>query len=409
MISSALALYFIFDFPIVRIGALMKGVTWTSIASWEVASVPLFIWMGEILFRTDISKRLFNGIAPFVDRIPGKLLHTNLLGCTLFAAVSGSSVATTATVGKITTAELFKRGYNRDIAAGSLAGAGSLGMMIPPSLLMIVYGLLAEVSIADLFMAGVLPGLMIAALFMGYVGISATLHPNLVPRKEVVEFTRADRLRAFGDLAPIGGLIIMVLGGIYSGIVTPSEAAASGVVGALLLSACTRQLTWKVLLESMLGTVTMSCMVMSLLFAAAFMSSTMAFMHIPQSLATAIGGMELSPYLLMLLIGIFLIILGILLEGLSIVVMTTPITLPLIMQAGFDPVWYGVFLVVASEMATISPPVGFNLFVIDSLSKLGIYRISRAAIPFFLLMCLAAILLTVFPGIALWLPSLIYR
>lgn len=408
MISSAIALYFLFDFPIARIGALMKGVTWTSIASWEVASVPLFIWMGEILFRTDISARLFKGIAPFVDKIPGKLLHTNLLGCTLFAAVSGSSVATTATVGKITTTELFKRGYNRDLAAGSLAGAGSLGMMIPPSLLMIVYGLLAEVSIASLFMAGVLPGLMIAALFMGYVAMITTLRPGMVP-SETDSFTRADRLRAFWDLAPIGSLIIMVLGGIYSGFVTPSEAAAAGVVGALLISAGTKQLTFKIFLDSMLGTITMSCMVMSLLFAAAFMSSTMAFMHIPQSLAAAISGIELSPYLLILMIGVFLIVLGILLEGLSIVVMTTPITLPLIVQAGFDPVWYGVFLVVASEMATISPPVGFNLFVIDSLSKLGIYRISRAAIPFFLLMCVAATLLTVFPQIALWLPSLVYR
>lgn len=406
-LASGLALYFLADFPLVRIVPILKSSVMTTVTSYQVASVPLFILMGEILFRTDLSMRLFRGLTPFVNRIPGRLLHTNVLGCTMFAAVSGSSVATTATVGRITSKELLKRGYDYNLSMGALAGSGGLGMMIPPSIVLIIYGLLAQVSIGKLFLAGIMPGLLLAAMYSSYIIIMSLLRPEVAPRaeNEQTAFGLRDFVSAIGDLAPVFVLMGIVLGGIYSGVVTPSEAAALGVVGAVIIAAFLRQLSIKAFIEALRGTIKMSCMVLSLLIGAAFLASTMSFMHIPTTLAQYITGLGLSPLTLILVLGLFYLFLGMFIDGMSIIVITLPITLPLVVAAGFNPIWYGVFLVIVAELAVITPPVGFNLFVVQSLTGDNISRVARATLPFFILMVLSAVIITIFPSIPLWLPS----
>ncbi|MEJ6394579.1 TRAP transporter large permease subunit [Gymnodinialimonas sp. 2305UL16-5] len=402
--SAALALYGIMDFSPDRIGAIASRILVRSASSWELAAVPMFIWMGEIMFRTDISDRLFRGLAPLVRRIPGGLLHTNVFGSALFAAVSGSSAATTATVGKITTNELFGRGYSESLALGSLAGAGSLGLLIPPSIVLIIYGVLAEVSISALFLAGVLPGLMIAGLYGLYIALRCSISPSLSPK--VTPDPETDRpLEIIKNLAPVLGLIVVVLGSIYTGWATPSEAAAVGVLAALSFGALTRQLSRDLLVKSIGGALRTSCMVCAILACAAFLSSAIGFMHIPRDIALAIERLDMSPYVLIACLALFYIVLGFFLDGISIIVMSLPITLPVVMQAGFDPIWFGVFLVVMIELGLMTPPVGFNLFVIQSISGRSIGKVAVYATPFFLLMVFAAFLLVVFPDIALWLPE----
>ena len=402
------ALTLVLDYPLDRIGNILKGIMWRSASSWELSAIPLFILMGEIIFRTDLSERIFRGLSPWLNWLPGRLLHTNIVGCTLFAAVSGSSAATTATIGKITAEALRERHYNPELAIGSLAGAGSLGLLIPPSIVMIIYGILAEVSIARLFAAGILPGLMVAGLYSGYIVLRGLLNPAVAPDAGR-RFGLGDRLRGLLDLLPVGALVVVVLGGIYSGIATPSEAAALGCAGAVVLTLLMRQLTWAILREALVGTVVTSSMIVSIVVSAAFLSSAMAYGHLPQDLAAAIAGFELGPYGLILVLAIFYILLGLFLDGFSITVMSLPITLPLILQAGWDPLWFGVFLVIMVELAQITPPIGFNLFVLQGLTGWSINRIARAALPFFLLLCLGAALLTAMPDIALWLPDRLWR
>lgn len=395
------------DFSPDRIGAILPKIMIRSASSWELAAIPMFVWMGELIFRTDISDRLFRGLAPLVNRIPGGLLHTNVLGCTLFAAVSGSSAATTATVGKITSTELAARGYDTNLSIGSLAGAGSLGLLIPPSIVMIIYGVLAEVSINKLFAAGVLPGLLIAGLYSGYITYRCIRCPELAPRSQE-GYTLTQCLHGIWLLTPILLLVCIVLGSIYSGLATPSEAAGVGVGATIVLIIVTGQLSWTILKESLMGAVKVSCMVCSILVAAAFLSTAMGYLHVPQDLAHAIGNLGLSPYTLILILAVFYIMLGLFLDGISITVMSLPITLPLVLQAGFDPLWFGVFLVVMVELGQITPPVGFNLFVMQNLTGHTIGRVARAAAPFFILMCIAAVILTAVPELALWLPAQLF-
>lgn len=405
---AGLSLFFVQGMPLDRISTIAAGIVIRYASSWELASIPMFIWMGEIIFRSDISDRLFKGLSPFVERIPGGLLHTNVLGCTLFAAVSGSSPATTATVGRITTVELFRRGYDKNIAVGSIAGAGSLGLLIPPSILMIVYGILAEQSITRLFAAGILPGLLIASLYVGYVIIRALLDPSIAPSERPERHFR-DYIVALGNLLPLGVLMGTVLGSIYSGLATPSEAAAMGVLASVLITLFTGQLSLSMLRDTMLGAVRTSTMVCSILIFAAFLSTAMGYMHIPSDVAQAIGAMNLSPFALLALLTVFYLGLGIILDGNSIVVMSLPIALPLVLQAGFDPIWFGIYLVLMVEMAQVTPPVGFNLFVLQGVTGWSIGRVARAALPFFMLMILGLLILTIFPQIVLFLPDVIYN
>ncbi len=390
-----------------RIGVTITKIMYRYASTWELAAIPMFVWMGEIIFRTDISERLFRGLAPLVDHVPGRLLHTNIAGCTLFAAVSGSSAATTATVGKITTTELARRDYDTDLSIGSLAGAGSLGLLIPPSIVMIIYGVLAEVSVSRLFAAGVFPGLLIAALYSGYIILRCAVRPELSPATGE-RWSFIDRVRAVGNLVPVVILMVIVLGSIYSGLATPSEAAAVGVTAALLLSLFMRQLTWEVFRTSIMGAVKTSCMVCIILVAAAFLSTAMGYLHVPADLAEAIGRLGLTPYELIIILSLFYIMLGLFLDGISITVMSLPITLPLILQAGFDPVWFGVYLVIMVELGQVTPPIGFNLFVLQGLTGHPIGRVAFAALPFFALMCVGVAIVTVFPGIALWLPGALF-
>lgn len=404
---SVTSLWLLLDMDLSRIGTIAAGIVYRYSSTWELAAIPLFIWMGEIIFRTDISDRLFRGLAPFVHWIPGRLLHTNVLGCTLFAAVSGSSAATTATVGKITITELERRGYSRSLSLGSLAGAGSLGLLIPPSIVMIVYGILAEVSISRLFAAGVLPGLLVASLYSAWIIVRAIARPEVAPAG-AESYAWRDRFAALGNLAPILVLMVLVLGSIYTGVATPSEAAAVGVAAALVIALVMRQLTITLLIDTLLGAVRTSCMVCIILIAAAVLSTAMGYLHLPANVASAIAALELSPVALLLVLSAFYIMLGLFLDGVSIVVMSLPITFPLATQAGFDPIWFGIYLVIMVEMGQITPPVGFNLFVIQGLTGQPIGRVALAAFPFFLLMGLAVAILTVFPEIALWLPRALY-
>lgn len=401
------SLYFLQGMDINRIGIIASSIIARYSSGWELSAIPLFVWMGEILFRTDISARLFRGLSPFVDRIPGRLLHTNVLGCTLFASVSGSSPATTATVGKISVGELQRRGYNSNLSLGSLAGAGSLGLLIPPSVLMIVYGILAEQSVSRLFAAGVIPGLMIAAMYSIYIMIVAKLRPDVVPTQRTT-YRMADYGRALLDLLPLGVLMFAVMGSIYSGIATPSEAAAVGVITAIIIVIMTKQFSMKLMVRTLMSALRTSTMVCSILITAAVLSSAMGYMHIPSQVAQSIAALNLSPWGLLLVLSLFYLVLGFFLDGNSIVVMSLPIALPLIVNAGFDPIWFGVYLVIMVEMAMVTPPVGFNLFVLQGISGRTIGAIAWAAFPFFLLLLLGVLLLALFPSIALFLPNMLY-
>ncbi|MDR5876367.1 TRAP transporter large permease subunit [Vreelandella gomseomensis] len=389
------------DFDADRIGLIFSRVLYRASNSWELSAIPLFILMGELIFRSNISERLFKGLVPVTRHLPGGILHTNVLGCTLFAAVSGSSAATTATIGKITTQELKTRGYDRNLSIGSLAGAGSLGLLIPPSIVMIVYGVQAEVSISQLFMAGVVPGLLIALLYSVYIGARSYLSPSLAPKQAATGQSIGQSILL---LLPVLVLISIVIGSIYSGIATPSEAAAVGVAATLVLLGVERQLTIRLFIEAFRGTLITSIMVCSLLITATLLSTAMGYLHLPRELAEWIAAQNFSPMLLLVALAVFYVVLGLFLDGISITVMSLPITLPIVLLAGFDPIWFGIFLIIMIELGQITPPVGFNLFVLQSLTGESISRVALAALPFFLLMCVAALIISVWPDIALWLP-----
>ena len=386
-------------------GNNMASSVWATVEKWEYVALPLFILMGEILYRSGISEKLLKSLVPWLYRLPGGLLLMNIVSCTLFAAVSGSSAATTATVGRITLAEFDKLGYDRRLAMGSLAGAGTLGFLIPPSLIMIVYAILAEVSIGKMFMAGILPGLLLAGIYSSYIIYRGIRNPEIAPQTQE-RYSWKERLVGLKDLAPTLLLILMVLGSIYGGVATPTEAAALGVFGATIFAFVNRRMNFKIMFECLMGAVKTNAMIMIIVVGAGFLSRVMGFLGIPMAITRAITELDLSPYMLMILLGGFYILLGCLLDGFSIVVMTLPIALPMVTLAGFDPIWFGIYLILMVEVSQITPPVGFNLFVIQGLTGEPIVRIARYALPFFFLMLFTTAILTVFPEIALFLPKL---
>jgi C4-dicarboxylate transporter, DctM subunit len=386
------------------VGDAMATTIWSATSSWTLTALPLFIWMGDILFRTRLSEDLFRGLAPWMTALPGRLLHTNIVGCAVFAAVSGSSAATLATVGKMSIPELRRRKYPESMIIGTLAGAGTLGLLIPPSIIMIVYGVTVNESIAQLFMAGILPGIMLAGLFMGYIGIRALLQPDLMPDQgEPMNFIGKVKRSIY--LLPVVGLILTVLGSIYFGIATATEAAVLGVIGALLLSLVQGSLTWENFVESLLGATKTSCMIALILAGAHFLTLAMGFTGLPRHVAEFIGSLQLSPLMLIFALTIFYIVLGCFLDGISSVVLTMAVVEPMIRQAGIDIVWFGIFLVIVVEMAQITPPVGFNLFVLQGMTDHDMGYIARAAIPMFLVMVVAVGLIVAFPEIVLFLPE----
>ncbi|MEE9447201.1 MAG: TRAP transporter large permease subunit [Arenicellales bacterium] len=388
-----------------NIGILLATTTWGASATWTLSALPLFIWMGEILFRTKLSDDLFHGLTPWLRNIPGRLLHVNILGCTIFAAVSGSSAATAATIGRMTYPELEKRKYPIEMMIGTLAGSGTLGFLIPPSIILIVYGVSAEVSISRLFIAGVLPGILLVMLFMGYTMIWSMLHPDRLPKDTTPNMPIKQRLYETRRLFPVLGLICFVLGSIYAGWSTATEAAALGVFGALFLSLVTGNLSVETFKQSLLGATRTSCMITFIIAGASFLSLAMGFTGIPRLLAEQISSMGLSPIMLIAVLTLFFMLLGCFLDGISIVVLTTSIILPMIESSNIDLLWFGIYIVLVVEMSQITPPVGFNLFVLQGLTKINILKIARYALPFFFLLMFAIVLLTAFPEIATWLPE----
>ncbi len=385
-------------------GDAMAVTTWGSSSSWTLTALPLFVWMGEILFRTKLSESMFKGLAPWVSRLPGGLLHTNVIGCTIFAAVSGSSAATCATIGKMTLPELKRRGYPEDITIGSLAGAGTLGLLIPPSIIMIVYGVTADVSIAKLFIAGVFPGLLLASLFSGYLIVWALMNPGKIPPPDAAMSLGA-KVYESRHLIPVVLLIGAVLGSIYFGIATATEAAAIGVVGSLVLSVVQRSMSWTVFKESLLGATRLYCMIALILAGAAFLTLSMGYIGLPRHLAEFVSSLGLTPFMLILALTVFYVLLGCFLDGISMVVLTMGVILPMVQAAKLDLIWFGIFIVIVVEMAQITPPVGFNLFVLQGMTKKEITYIAKVTLPFFFLMCVMVLLLWFFPQIATWLPS----
>ncbi len=395
----------LFIFTEVPIGRLLSNSVWNNTNGSAMMALPMFIWMGEILFRSRISQNLFNGLTPWMDRVPGRLLHVNIFACTFFAAVSGSSAATTATVGKITVPELKERGYQHRLSIGSLAGAGTLGFLIPPSMMMLVYGIIGDVSIGRLFIAGILPGVMIAGLFSGYIFLRCLFNPQLAPAR-ADRYTWMQRLKGLKDIAPVAILIGGVLGSLYAGWATPTEAGVVGVVGAMLFAILTGSMNPAVFMASIKGAIKTSAMIMLIVMGAGYFSVAIGFLGVTRQLTMFVAEMGLSPYMLIIILTLVYLVLGCLLDGFSMIVMTTPIFLPLVTFVGFDPIWFGIYLILMIELAQITPPVGFNLFVISGLTNEDILTIARAALPFFLLLCAATALVTIFPGFVLFLPNL---
>ena len=385
-------------------GDAMAVTIWGSASSWTLTALPLFIWMGEILFRTRLSQDMFRGLAPWMQHLPGRLLHVNVVGCAIFAAVSGSSAATCATIGKMSLPELAKRGYPDKMAMGSLAGAGTLGLLIPPSIIMIVYGVSADVSIAQLFIAGVIPGLLLALIFSGYIAVWSLFHADQIPPPDA-PMSLMEKLRESRSLIPVVLLIAAVLGSIYTGIATATEAAALGVVGSLVISTLQGSMNWPTFKDSLMGGTRLYCMIALILAGAAFLTLSMGYIGLPRHLAEWIATLGLSRFQLVLVLTAFYVLLGCFLDGISMVVLTMGVILPTIQKAGIDPLWFGIFIVIVVEMAQITPPVGFNLFVMQGMTRRDIGTIARAAFPFFLLLVLMVVLLYAFPQIVSFLPD----
>ncbi len=390
-------------------GDAMITTVWATASSWGITALPLFIWMGEILFRTRLSADMFRGLAPWMQRLPGGLLHTNVVGCAIFAAVSGSSAATLSTIGKMSIPELRRRNYPEFMTIGTLAGSATLGLMIPPSLILIVYGVTINESITKLFIAGILPGITLALMFMAYVAIWSLVWRGDMPERDPdMSFTQ--KLRNSRFLIPVAGLVLAVIGSMYRGYATPTEAAAIGVIGALALAAAQGSLSWHTFTDSLMGAVRTSAMVAFILMGAAFLTLSMGYTGLPRALAGWIASLELSIFTLIAALTLFYIVVGCFVDGISAVVLTMAVVEPMVnvpafQEAGFSMIWFGIFLVVVVEMAQITPPIGFNLFVLQGLTRHPMSYIALTALPMFLLMVLMVVVLVVFPELATWLPE----
>ena len=385
-------------------GAVLATTVWGASNAWELTALPMFIWMGEILFRSRLSEEMFRGLAPWTTALPGRLMHVNVFGCGIFAAVSGSSAATAATIGKMALPELLKRGYDERMVVGTLAGSGTLGLLIPPSIILIVYGVGTDQSVARLFIAGVFPGLLLVALFSGYVAVWSMVNRDRIPPAEERMRLR-QRFAAAGRLIPVIALIVGVIGSIYAGLASPTEAAAVGVMLALGLSWLSGSLSRETFAAALMGATRTSCMIAFILAGAAFLTVAMGFTGIPRQLAQGIGAMQLSPEMLLVALTLFFVVLGCFLDGISVVVLTTSVILPVVETAGMDLLWFGIYLVIVVEMSQITPPVGFNLFVLQSLTGRDILYVARCALPFFLLLGAAVVLIVAVPELATWLPA----
>ena len=379
---------------------------WETSASWELAALPMFIWMGEILYRTRLSEQMFDGLSPWLSKVPGRLMHTTIVGCGIFGSVSGSSAATCATIAKVALPELEKRGYDRNIALGSLAAAGGLGILIPPSITMVVYAVAADASVIRLFLAGFLPGFLLMGLFSGYIIWWSLRNPDKVPPAEAPT-TFMEKMRRSGSLIPCGLLIVFIVWVLVAGIATATECAAYGVLGSLAIAAAGRSLTWQNFWQGLVSATRVSCMIMFILAGAAFLTKTMAFTGIPRELAEYVHALNLSPFGLIAILVVVYLILGTALDGISMIVLTSAVVLPMIQKAGFDLIWFGIFIIMLIEIAEITPPVGFNLFVLQNMTGIDSNRIATVTLPFFGCLILGIVLITVFPSIVTVVPNLL--
>jgi tripartite ATP-independent transporter DctM subunit len=377
---------------------------WETTASWELAALPMFIWMGEILYRTSLSQQMFSGLSPWLSRVPGRLMHTTVLGCGIFGSVSGSSAATCATIAKVALPELERRGYDRNIALGSLAAAGGLGILIPPSITMVVYAVAADASVIRLFLAGFLPGLLLMLLFSGYIGWWSLRNPQRVPPPDP-PLPFLEKLRRSGSLIPCALLILFIVWVLVAGIATATECAAWGVLGSLAIAAAGRSLTWRNFWDGLVGATRVSCMIMFILAGAAFLTKTMAFTGIPKALAETVAAAGLSPFALIAVLVVVYLVLGTALDGISMIVLTSAVVLPMVERSGFDLIWFGIFIIMLIEIAEITPPVGFNLFVLQNMTGIDSNRIARITLPFFGCMLVAIALITIFPAIVTGVPN----
>lgn len=401
---SAALLIFTFFAPLDP-GSIMSSTMWDASWSWALTALPLFVWMGELLMRSGLSSSLFRGLSPWVAGLPGGLMHVNVIGCGVMAAVSGSSAVTCATVGRMSIPELSKRHYDQRMMIGSLAGAGTFGLLIPPSIIMIVYGVVAQQSVARLFIAGILPGLLLIVLFSGYIALWSRFNPDkqgdTPARMSLVEKIKASR-----DLLPVVTLIIAIIGSIYGGIATPTEAASIGIVGALMLSLINGTLNRTMFIDSLLSATRISCMISFIIACAACLSIAVGFADIPRAAASWVETFDLSAIGLIIVLTFFFLLLGCFLEGISILVLSSSVVLPMIQAAGIDPIWFGIYAVIVIECAQITPPVGFNLIVLKSMTGRGIGEIAAATFPFLFLLLFAITLIVIFPQIVTFLPDL---
>jgi tripartite ATP-independent transporter DctM subunit len=388
-------------------GPVLATTIWGNSASWTLAALPLFIWMGEILFRTRLSEEMFRGLAPWLNWLPGRLMHVNVIACGIFGSVSGSSAATTATVAKIALPELKKRGYDKMVSLGSLAGAGTLGILIPPSIMMVIYAVQANVSIIQVFLAGFIPGAIVMLLYSGYIVVWSLLNPNKTPPRDPPMPLR-QKLQESAKLIPTLLLIAFVFLSLLMGWATATECAAWGVLGSLAIAWWHAMLSWESFWQSVMGSTRTTCMIMLILAGASYMSTSMAYTGVPQALAAWVDAMALSPYMLIAALTVMYILLGAALDGISMIVLTTAVVIPMIKTAGFDLVWFGIFVVLVVEMAEVSPPVGFNLFVLQTMSGEDSNTVARASLPFFFLLVVAVAIITVFPDLVMWLPRLAF-
>ena len=379
---------------------------WETTASWELAALPLFIWMGEILFRTKLSEQMFSGLAPWLNRVPGQLMHTTILGCGIFGSVSGSSAATCATIAKVALPELKRRGYDENLAIGALATAGGLGILIPPSITMVVYAVAADASVIRLFLAGFIPAAVLMGLFSLYIGWWSLRNPSRVPAPDAPT-TLLQKLRLSASLIPCGLLILFIVWVLVAGWATATECAAWGVLGSLAIAAAGGSLNWRNFCDGLMGATRMSCMIMFILAGAAFLSKTMAFTGVPRELAEWVASMNLSPYTLIAVLVVVYLVLGTALDGISMIVLTSAVVLPMIQKAGFDLIWFGIFIILLVEIAEVTPPVGFNLFVMQNMTGKDSNVIALAALPFFGCLVLAIAIITVFPVLVTWLPDVL--
>ncbi len=393
-------------FTSTRPGSNLFSSFWETNASWERAALPLFIWMGEILFRTRLSEQMFEGLSPWLSRIPGRLMHTTILGCGIFGSVSGSSAATCATIAKVALPELKRRGYDERLALGSLATAGTLGILIPPSITMVVYAVAADASIIRVFLAGFVPGLLLMLLFSGYIVWWSLRHPDKVPPPDAPS-TLMQKIRRAGSLIPVGLLIVFIVWVLVAGWATATECAAYGVLGSLVIAGFSRSLTWRNFWDGLMSATRVSCMIMFILAGAAFLTKTMAFTGVPRELAQWVLSLQLSPFALIAVLVLVYLVLGTALDGISMIVLTASVVLPMIQAAGFNLVWFGIFIVLLVEIAEVTPPVGFNLFVLQNMTGKDSNSIARAALPFFGCLVLCIALITLFPQLVTWLPDLV--